>query len=195
VVRAACNGAYNDNKLSRKVTLFDIFGRFLSCNSSNGCPKGVTSLPGSGGGHVGRQDVGLCARDCGVPSRSVVRWSPAWRRTLATTLREKMVSKSRWNRFRDAVGPDPLQPGWGHRVFEGDNVRLLRSDSGDTSGGVVRTCRPRPRAPAPRPRAATTAHVRRWISSGKNTENPGFFTGKTGQKMSKNLRVYRGKRQ
>lgn len=73
----------------------------------------------------------------------------------------------------------PLQPGWGHRVFEGDNVRLLRSDSGDTSGGVARTSRPRPR-----PRAATTTRVRRWISSRKNTENPGFYNW---QKPDKNV--------
>jgi len=79
----------------------------------------------------------------------------------------------------------PLQLRAGHRVFEGDNVRLLRSDSGDTSGGVARCCRPRPRARPTKCRAATTTHVRRWISSGKNTENPGFYTGKTGLCVSK----------
>jgi len=88
----------------------------------------------------------------------------------------------------------PLQLVAGHRVFEGDNVRLLRSDSGNTSGGVARCCRPRPRARPTECRAATTTHVRRWISSGKNTENPGFYTGKTGHRVSKicaNLRAPR----
>jgi hypothetical protein len=99
------------DKLIKKGTLLDKQKRFLSCNSSKGCPKGVPPLPGTGATHVGRQDVGLCARDCGVPSRSVARWSPAWRRTRATTLREKMVSKSRWNRFRDAVVPPPTRRG------------------------------------------------------------------------------------
>ena len=61
----------------------------------------------------------------------------------------------------------PLNCGQGHRVFEGDNVRLLRSDSGDASGGVARCPRPRPRARPTKCRAATTTHVRRWISSGK----------------------------
>ena len=103
-------GGHHD-KLIKKGTLLDIFGRFLSCNSSKGCPQGVPFLLLTGGAHVGRQDVGLCARDCGVPSRSVARWSPAWRRTRATTLREKMVSKSRWNRFRDAVVPPPTRRG------------------------------------------------------------------------------------
>ena len=79
----------------------------------------------------------------------------------------------------------PLRLLTGHRVFEGDNVRLLRSDSGDTSGGVAGCCRPRPRARPTKCRAATTTHVRRWISSGKNTENPGFYTGKTGLCVSK----------
>ena len=79
----------------------------------------------------------------------------------------------------------PLQLVAEHRVFEGDNVRLLRSDSGDASGGVARCCRPRPRARPTKCRAATTTHVRRWISSGKNTENPGFYTGKNRAKMSK----------
>ena len=88
----------------------------------------------------------------------------------------------------------PLQLVAEHRVFEGDNVRLLRSDSRDTSGGVVGDCRPRPRARPTKCRAATTTHVRRWISSGKNTENPGFYTGKNRAKMSKictNLRAPR----
>jgi hypothetical protein len=99
------------DKPVKKVTLLDKQKRFLSCNSSKGCPKGVTPLPGTGAAHVGRQDVGLCARDCGVSSRSVVGRSPAWRRTRATILREKMVSKSRWNRFRDAVVPPPTRRG------------------------------------------------------------------------------------
>ena len=78
----------------------------------------------------------------------------------------------------------PLRLLTGHRVFEGDTVRILRSDSGDNSGGVARTSRPRPRPPAPRPRAATTTRVRRWISSRKNTENPGFYNW---QKPDKNV--------
>ena len=41
----------------------------------------------------------------------------------------------------------PLRLLTGHRVFEGDNVRILRSDSGDNSGGVARTSRPRPPPP------------------------------------------------
>ena len=108
--RAGSRGVHHD-KLIKKVTLLDKQKRFLSCNSSKGCPKGVTPLLVTGAAHVGRQDVGLCARDCGVPSRSVARWSPAWRRTRASTLREKMVSKSRWNRFRDAVVPPPTACG------------------------------------------------------------------------------------
>ena len=96
---------------AEKGTLLITQRRFLSCNSSKGCPKGVPPLLVTGGAHVGRQDVGLCARNRGVPSRSVAGWSPAWRRTRATTLREKMVSKCRWNRFRDAVVPPQLRLG------------------------------------------------------------------------------------
>ena len=46
--------------------------------------------------------------------------------------------------IRDAVVPLRLLTG--HRVFEGDNVRILRSDSGDNSGEL-----PAPPAPAPAP--------------------------------------------
>jgi len=82
---------------------------------------------------------------------------------------------------------DPLQPGWGHRVFEGDNVRLLRSDSGDTSGSVARCCLARP-GPAPaRPSAATTTHIRPcWISP-KNTKKRGILHWQNRAKNVKNL--------
>ena len=92
----------------------------------------------------------------------------------------------------------PLMPGSGHRFLEDDNVRLLRPDSGATSGTVFRCCLARP-APAPaRPSAATTTHVRRLLDFPKKHQKTRdlspFDTGKTGQKMSFICSGYRGKR-
>ena len=79
---------------------------------------------------------------------------------------------------------DPLQLVEGHRVFEGDNVRLLRSDSGDTSEGVAGCFRPRPRPPPPPPRGDDNARssmdffrekhrkpgILHWQKPGKNVQ-------------------------
>ena len=133
--------------------------RFLSCNSSKGCPKGVPPLPGTGAAHVGRQDVGLCARNRGVPSRSVAGWSPAWRRTRATTLREKMVSKSRWNRFRDAVVPPPT-PARGTACLRVITSGFCAQIRGISPGELPGAAAP---APAPAPRSAARRRQRTFV--------------------------------
>ena len=144
---------------AEKGTLLITQRRFLSCNSSKGCPKGVPPLLVKGGAHVGRQDVGLCARNRGVPSRSVARWSPAWRRTRATTLREKMVSKSRWNRFRDAVVPPPT-PARGTACLRVITSGFCAQIRGIPPGELPGAAAP---APAPAPRSAARRRQRTFV--------------------------------
>ena len=90
----------------------------------------------------------------------------------------------------------PLMPGSGHRFLEDDNVRLLRPDSGGTSGSVGRCCLARP-GPAPaRPSAATTTHIRRSLDfPKKHQKNAGFTLAKPGKKCQKSARVYVGSAQ
>ena len=158
--------------------------RFLSCNSSKGCPKGVTPLLVTGAAHVGRQDVGLCARDCGVPSRSVAGWSPAWRRTRATTLREKMVSKSRWNRFR---APSNCMRGTAclRVITSGFCAQTRGIPPGELPGAAAP-------APAPAPRSAARRRQRTFVDGflpEKTPKTRDFTLAKTGQKCRKSVQI------
>ena len=103
----------------------------------------------------------------------------------------RLPSRKKWCRKVDGLDFGtlwhPLMHVPGHRFLEDDNVRLLRSDSGDTSGSVARCCLARP-GPAPaRPSAATTTHIRPcWISP-KNTKKRGILHWQNRAKNVKNL--------
>jgi len=70
---------------------------------------------------------------------------------LSLHIIERLPLPKRWCRKVDGFDLGtlwyPLMPGSGHRFLEDDNARLLRSDSGDTSGSVAGCCRARPSSP------------------------------------------------